>query len=407
MPRLEQEPLKIKKKKEIKVDRKCKKKFAQVLDELRDRVIKDQIHVEKDPTIVSWILNYLDTLPQPAQRTPEWYEYRKNKLTASDAASPLTINQWYIDNAKKQNFSIPYSKRNVLGECCTPYPNSKELDLLMKKCGIGEPFTGNQYTEHGKKYERVAIQKYEKLYNIQVREYGVIPHPTIDWLGASPDGITTAGVMLEIKCPYSNREIGIPALYYWIQMQIQMECCNLDEADFLDCRIREYTSKEEYDQDKETEDKGVIIEIVDVDNGNIVENIYVPFGQDVDQWVKDWYIQEATKRPSMWFSGSWRACFTYWHIADYRITRIKRCREWFAMEKPRLRAFWKRVLHYRKHLDKLEKLAIDSKRDIYDADGKLRYTAKTGFIKYRTRTTATDCTEKTCDFGSDDEVDDE
>ena len=46
--------------------------------------------------------------------------------------------------------------------------------------------------------------------------------------------------MLEVKNIY-NREIrGIPKEEYWIQMQIQMETCDLDICDFLETRFLEY-----------------------------------------------------------------------------------------------------------------------------------------------------------------------
>jgi hypothetical protein len=45
--------------------------------------------------------------------------------------------------------------------------------------------------------------------------------------------------MLEIK-NISNRIIdGIPKEEYWVQMQIQMETCDLDECDFVETRFKE------------------------------------------------------------------------------------------------------------------------------------------------------------------------
>ena len=52
--------------------------------------------------------------------------------------------------------------------------------------------------------------------------------------------------MLEIK-NIVNREIdGIPKKEYWIQMQLQMEVCDLDECDFLETKFTEYDSSEAY-----------------------------------------------------------------------------------------------------------------------------------------------------------------
>ena len=54
---------------------------------------------------------------------------------------------------------------------------------------------------------------YERRNNLIIDEYGCIPHPEIDYFGASPDGIVSyeslnrnfIGRMLEIKCPKSRK----------------------------------------------------------------------------------------------------------------------------------------------------------------------------------------------------------
>ena len=38
----------------------------------------------------------------------------------------------------------------------------------------------------------------------------------------------------------------IPKKEYWIQMQLQMEVCNLNECDFLETRFIEFETKEDY-----------------------------------------------------------------------------------------------------------------------------------------------------------------
>ena len=102
---------------------------------------------------------------------------------------------------------------------------------------------------------------YEYVYSTQIKEYGCIPHETHKFLGASPDGINVDpnsnrfGRMLEIK-NIVNREInGIPKKEYWIQMQMQMECCNLFETDFLECRFKEYADYNEFIKDGDSFDK--------------------------------------------------------------------------------------------------------------------------------------------------------
>jgi hypothetical protein len=43
--------------------------------------------------------------------------------------------------------------------------------------------------------------------------------------------------MVEIKI-YTTERYGIPTDNYWIQMQFQMEVCDLDECDFFETRMK-------------------------------------------------------------------------------------------------------------------------------------------------------------------------
>ena len=60
--------------------------------------------------------------------------------------------------------------------------------------------------------------------------------------------------MLEIK-NIVNRDItGIPKEEYWIQMQLQMEVCNLNECDFLETRFKEYENEDDFINDSYNHD---------------------------------------------------------------------------------------------------------------------------------------------------------
>ncbi|KXS21858.1 hypothetical protein M427DRAFT_280326 [Gonapodya prolifera JEL478] len=80
----------------------------------------------------------------------------------------------------------------------------------------------------------------------------------IDWVAASPDGFIPEHVspgaanviperLIEVKCPFQRRlDATIVPLSYWIQMQIQMEVCNIDLCDFFEVRMREYWSEGDF-----------------------------------------------------------------------------------------------------------------------------------------------------------------
>ena len=112
----------------------------------------------------------------------------------------------------------------VIGKC----KYNKPIKVIRKKCGIDDKFTGNKFTEWGIKYEEIATKIYEIDYNTKVIEFGLIQHPQLSFIGASPDGITQDGIMLEIKCPYSRVINGKPSKKYYSQIQGQLESLHMD-----------------------------------------------------------------------------------------------------------------------------------------------------------------------------------
>ena len=234
-------------------------------------------------------------VPVVAQRSPEWYERRKTRITASEIAS-------------------------ILGE--NPYEGAK--DVSLRKRGLGKPFTGNVATRYGQAHESAAIAAYCAALGRVSFEVGLIDYEAIHgtgsplfFLAGSPDGITvlreasptsptnhtslgigkpqpdspgcptvtprvvraigpcgdeppplvspasvraflglgmggTSGlagaqgavpdpdlgpIMLEVKCPYRRAIIHgtIPKQYY-AQVQINMLICGLPRADFVEYR---------------------------------------------------------------------------------------------------------------------------------------------------------------------------
>lgn len=157
------------------------------------------------------------------QRTPEWFTLRDNMLTASDVASAIGKN--------------PYKSRKA---------------LLKEKTGSSKKFTGNFITEWGCKYEPEAIKMYEKLYKNTVYETGLYQHDVHTFLGASPDGITHDGKLVEVKAPYKRKiEHKIPD-YYYPQVQLQMEVLNIEKCLFIQYKPA-------------TEEETMILDVLEID----------------------------------------------------------------------------------------------------------------------------------------------
>jgi len=146
-------------------------------------------------------------IPQFEQRSPEWFEQRNNAITASD---------------------IP----TVLGENSYKTP----LNLLIDKCAANpKPFVGNSATKWGTHYEDIAIEKYSELRDKEVLSFGLLIHPEYPWLGGSPDGITTDGILLEVKCPLKRKIVmGEVPHHYLSQVLLNLEICDLELAHFIE-----------------------------------------------------------------------------------------------------------------------------------------------------------------------------
>lgn len=151
------------------------------------------------------------------QRSEQWFEIRRGKLTASRIA----------DATAKTKTGWGASRKNLMAEL------------------VAERLTGasaNGYTnaamQWGIDVEPDARAAYEFMRDADVVEVGFIDHPNIPMSGASPDGLVGDDGMVEIKCPQTATHIdtllGAPiADKYVKQMQWQMACAGRQWVDFV------------------------------------------------------------------------------------------------------------------------------------------------------------------------------
>lgn len=326
--------------------------------------------------------------PQPEQRTKEWYEFRHLRITASDTATAVDLN--------------PYE----------PYQN-----FIVKKCDPDYPFHDNIHCHHGKKYEPIATMFYEHIYNNKVTEFGCLPSLKYPILAASPDGICSKstldgqfsdrlGTMLEIKCPVT-RQIKtkgkicgeICPFYYYLQIQQQLLCCELEKCDFWQCKILEYESREEYikdtklkcrltegENDKEREvdpliTKGCLLQLLpikfELDPTNKQDchefkavYVYPPrldmTTEQYDAWAIDNISHWKTRYPQ-WADNYYMDKIIYWYIPMGHNVEVVKREQWFLdnIYSVLLRT-WERVTYYRTHLNEVEFLKkIVNKRKRY------------------------------------------
>jgi putative phage-type endonuclease len=224
----------------------------------------------------------------PKQKSCEWYDIRQNMITASEISSVLD---------------------------CNIYQTS--YDLLVKKISPIEHIS-NDAMVWGNIFEPIAIKFYEFVTKEIVHPIGLVSHSKYKWIGASPDGILLKGKLLEIKCPIRRNVGGEIPLYYWIQMQIQMEVCDIDECDYFECEFYQYSNKKEYDNDiKNADDKDKVI-----NNTNII----------------------------------------YYKLTNCSLKTVLRNKDWFQSNIIKLKSFYDNMLYYKNLNNGLKQLLIDSKQ---------------------------------------------
>ena len=276
-------------------------------------------------------LEYLRNKPQPVQRTKEWYEFRHNLITASNAYKAF----------ESQN-----TKNQLIFEKCQPLITDEKISSEPQIVNI------NTTLHWGQKYEPLSVFIYEHMYNTTIEDFGCIQHYKYECIGASPDGINVDphseryGRMLEIK-NVVNREIdGIPKKEYWIQMQLQMEVCNLDECDFLETKFVEYESAKEFDEDgtfttsQDDKRKGIILYFSST-NGRPLY-VYKPIKINTEVDFEKWMDEKIEQHKEMTWIKNY-----YWKLEHISCVLVLRNKKWFQENVWELQEVWNTILSER------------------------------------------------------------
>ena len=180
-------------------------------------------------------LTAFQTKPQVEQHTAEWYAQRRNRLTASEFSQILDGRRGALLRSKVMPSAAD----------ATPlYTNKSPV-------AIAQPDGEMNATSWGHRFESVT----RRIYELEIAgldtvcdTLGRFNHHTVPWLSASPDGLVLrgplAGRLVEIKSP-KTRQPGeyVPDDYY-VQMQLQMEVCDLDAVDFVEAQFAQRTMQQ-------------------------------------------------------------------------------------------------------------------------------------------------------------------
>jgi hypothetical protein len=309
------------------IQKACSTYFSQVLPRrsYSKTFAKPRINIPK----ITSIIERLRSVPQSEQRSPEWFSDRWNMISASSAWKALSSNA---------------HKNSIIYEKCSPLDTSK----YSSSVNVSTPL------HWGQKYETLSVLIYEDKYNTKIEDFGCIPHKDYANIGASPDGINTDpvssryGRMLEVKNRFSESVpiTGIPKHEYWIQMQLQMNVCELNECDFWETRFKEYENASMFYED------GTFTHTVE----NKMKGIYLYFSKNgfphyefppLHLSEAEFIVWEDSKMKSVVASGYEWISRIYWYLDKASCVLVFRNKAWFAIALAEIKVVWNTILEER------------------------------------------------------------
>jgi putative phage-type endonuclease len=170
------------------------------------------------------------------QGTAEWFAERCGRVTASRIVDVM---------AKKTTAARANYASQLMTERLT---------------GNTGPSFSNDAMRWGTDTEPQARAMYSFIEGIEVEETGFHVHPQIERSGASPDGLSGADGLVEIKCPNSTTHLNTLAgkkidRKYLFQMQWQLACTDRRWCDFVSFDPRLTPAKQYFIQRIERDDE--------------------------------------------------------------------------------------------------------------------------------------------------------
>lgn len=174
-----------------------------------------------DPTLKATLHQRLPI----TQQSKAWHAARDCHITASDVAAVLATNpycnKYQVCTRKMQQYLK--LKRQLAGT-----PSAADLGPVEKT-----NFACQWGIDH--ESEAAALYSYVTGIPLYCDDIGLLIHPTVRCVGATPDALARhQPLLIEIKAPFKRaiKHGQIPAWYY-PQVQVQMEICNVDVCHFV------------------------------------------------------------------------------------------------------------------------------------------------------------------------------
>ena len=169
--------------------------------------------------------------------------------------------------------------------------------------------------------------------------------------------------MVEIKCPPKRKFTKTVPPHYGMQVQGQLEVCDLDECDFFQVKIEEYKNFEEYSKDNWINEssclnswgrtalnfpKGCSLTYIK-SNETKLSYLYPRFNLS-DSMYSIWLQENKTKIEE---EGHKFVEAKWWFISRYECTLIKRDKKWWINNIEHVLSFYNDLMLYKNSPEKL------------------------------------------------------
>lgn len=273
--------------------------------------------MDEHTIIMDTVRFLIDTYGQNDQRTAAWHAKRGEMLTASEIYKALP------GATAAQKHELIMSK--LVPRVKTEGPGPRALVW-------------------GTRFEPIAKEIYcgDSNESMEIVDTTCVPHHTVPFLGASPDGIIVTkdvdspryGTLVEFKCPISRvfgDDTSIPDSYYH-QMQLQMECTRLYKCEYVEFQFRMVNYTEW------------------MDSKAPYKGFYAVDDADMNVKYRD---LKDTRDPATWrrevleTTDDWN--IVYWTLEKYCVKHVDHQKDWLETNLPNMTSIWETIVEHRKN----------------------------------------------------------
>lgn len=189
-------------------------------------------------------LEFVFKQPRFEQRTPDWHLARQTAITASDFGAAAGLAEYGNPTTifRKKAASNPEQFSAFALKCMAHGVKYEDAAAYRYEQESGEVIIDFGLLTHWKLYEMrpndIPMTEWHRLIHAEERPESISEKDwetvlDLRWLKGSPDGITTSGILIEIKCPSGKFQPGKIREMYRAQVQLNMEISNCDVCHFI------------------------------------------------------------------------------------------------------------------------------------------------------------------------------